>query len=567
MSTPLLPSNFIRNAIDEDLAAGRYSHVVTRFPPEPNGYLHFGHAKSILLNFGLAKAYGGRCHLRFDDTNPETESEEYARAIEEAVAWLGCDWGDHCYYASDFFETMYRCAVALIERGLAYVDSQTAEEIRARRGTLTEPGENSPYRDRSIAENLDLFARMRAGEFPDGAHVLRAKIDMAHPNINLRDPVIYRIRHLAHYRQGTRWCIYPTYTFAHPIEDAIEGVTHSICTLEFEDQRPFYEWLLEALADAGIFQRPLPRQIEFARLNLTYTVLSKRKLIELVERGLVSGWDDPRMPTLIGGRRRGYCPEGFRIFADRIGVAKADSWIDYEVFEEAQRDALNEIAVRRLAVLDPLELILTNFPADQIEWCAVPNHPQKPEWGTRNLPFTHRLFIERDDYHPNPPPGYKRLSPGGEVRLRYAYIIRCTGHEQDASGRITRVYAEYLPDSKSGTAGADRYKPKGAIHWLSAEHAVEAELRAYDRLFIFPIPGAADESGKERHFLDDFNPNSLVISRIFIEPELAAAPPETRVQLERHGYFITDRYDHAPGRPVLNRTVSLKASWSAKETP
>jgi glutaminyl-tRNA synthetase len=556
-----LPSNFIRNEIEADLAAGRYQTVVTRFPPEPNGYLHLGHAKSIILNFEMAKAFGGRCHLRFDDTNPEKESEAFARSIEEAVAWLGYDWGEHRYYASDTFETMYRCAEVLIERGLAYVDSQSAEAIRAQRGTLTEPGQESPFRNRPREESLTLFRRMRAGEFPNGAHVVRAKIDMAHPNLNLRDPVIYRIRHVPHYRTGHTWCIYPTYTFAHPIEDAIEGVTHSLCTLEFEDQRPFYEWLLEALADAGLFSRPLPRQIEFARLNLEYTVLSKRKLIELVEQGVVTGWDDPRMPTLAGARRRGYCPEGFRLFVERTGIAKAESWIDYTVFEEAQRDALNEIAPRRIAILEPLELVLTNFPPEAVEWCDAPNHPQKPEWGSRQLPFTQRLWIERSDFMEVPVKGFKRLSPGAEVRLRYGFVIRCTGCEKDANGRVTRVFAEYYPDSKSGTPGADAYKPKGAIHWLCAKHAVAAEARLYDRLFTQPIPGAPGPDGTLRSFLDDLNPNALTTVTVFVEPQAAAAPPETRFQFERHGYFVTDRFDHRPDAPVFNRTVALKSGW------
>ncbi len=560
--TATLAPNFILGEIERDLAAGRYAHVVTRFPPEPNGYLHFGHAKSIILNFELARRFGGRCHLRFDDTNPETESEEYARAIEEAVRWLGYDWGAHRYYAADYFDIMYRCAEVLIERGLAYVDSQPPEAIRAQRGTLTEPGVNSPYRNRPAQESLALFRRMRAGEFPDGAHVLRARIDMASPNLNLRDPIIYRIKHMAHYRTGQKWCLYPTYTFAHPIEDAIEGVTHSICTLEFEDQRPFYEWLLEALADAGVFARPLPRQIEFARLNLEYTVLSKRKLIELVERGVVRGWDDPRLPTLAGGRRRGYCPEGFRLFAERIGVAKADSWIDYAVFEEAQRDALNDIAPRRIAVLEPLELVITNWPPGQVVWCAAPNHPVYENWGKRLLPMTGRLWIERDDFMTEPVKGFKRLSPGAEVRLRYGFVIRCTGFERAADGRVQRVLAEYYPDSQSGTPGADAYKPKGAIHWLSAEHAVPAELRRYDRLFVSPRPGSgANPDGSERSFLDDLNPNSLRVSRVYVEPAAAESPPESRMQFERHGYFVTDRYEHRPDAPVFNLTVALKSGW------
>ncbi|MFN6961870.1 MAG: glutamine--tRNA ligase/YqeY domain fusion protein, partial [Rhodocyclaceae bacterium] len=426
-------SNFIRAIIEADLAAGRHTSIRTRFPPEPNGYLHFGHAKSICLNFGLAQDYGGVCHLRFDDTNPEKEEQEYVDAIIDAVHWLGFDWGPHLYYASNYFPQMYAFAEKLIEAGLAYVDSQSADEMRQNRGTLTQPGKNSPYRDRTVAENLDLFRRMRAGEFPDGAHVLRAKIDMASPNINLRDPAIYRIKHARHHNTGDAWCIYPMYTYAHPIEDALERITHSICTLEFEDQRPFYDWLLENLADLGCIERPLPQQIEFARLNLTYVVLSKRKLIQLVEEKHVAGWDDPRMPTLVGARRRGYTAEGFRRFAEMIGVAKSDALIDYSVFEECQRDVLNETAPRRIAVLDPLKLVIDNYPEGQEEECFAPNHPQKPEWGKRIVPFSRELWIEREDFTENPPKGYFRLFPGNKVRLRYGFVVECTGCEKDAS--------------------------------------------------------------------------------------------------------------------------------------
>ncbi|MDK2797266.1 glutamine--tRNA ligase/YqeY domain fusion protein [Tepidiphilus sp. HLB4] len=562
MSDLAPPAHFIKNAIDEDLAAGRYRQVVTRFPPEPNGYLHFGHAKSIVLNFGLARLYGGRCHMRFDDTNPTTESMDYVEAILEAVRWLGYDWGEHLYFASDYFETMYRCAEALIERGLAYVDSLPPEEIRALRGTLTEPGRDSPYRNRSIEENLALFRRMRAGEFPDGAHVLRAKIDMASPNLNLRDPILYRIRHVSHYRTGNAWCLYPTYTYAHPIEDAIEGITHSLCTLEFEDQRPFYEWLLEALAEAGIFSRPLPRQIEFARLNLEYVVLSKRKLIELVEGRHVDGWDDPRLPTLAGGRRRGYTPEGFRLFCERIGVSKADGWIGYEVLEQAMRDHLNEAAERRIAVLDPLELVIDDFPEDHVEWCEAPNHPLDPERGKRRIPFTRHLWIERGDFMETPVKGFHRLTPGATVRLRYGYVIECTGCDKDESGRVVRVHARHFPDSKSGTPGADRYKTKGNCHWLSCAHAIEAEIRHYDRLFRHPRPGTEPgPDGAPRSFLEDLNPESLRRYRAFVEPQAAQVPPETRFQFERHGYFVTDRHDHRPEAPVFNLTVGLKDTW------
>ncbi|MBS0311704.1 MAG: glutamine--tRNA ligase/YqeY domain fusion protein, partial [Proteobacteria bacterium] len=432
---PAPAANFIRNIIDEQNSAGKWGgRVETRFPPEPNGYLHLGHAKSICLNFGLARDYGGVCHLRFDDTNPEKESQEYVDSIVESVKWLGFDWGSHLYFASNYFDTMYACAEYLLTAGHAYVDSLSADDMRAYRGTLTEPGKDSPYRSRSAEENLDLFRRMKAGEFPDGAHVLRAKIDMASPNINLRDPAIYRIKRAHHHNTGDTWCIYPMYTYAHPIEDAIEHITHSICTLEFEDQRPFYDWLLDKLADGGFFTRPLPQQIEFARLNLTYVVLSKRKLIQLVEEKHVSGWDDPRLPTLVGARRRGYTAEGFRRFTDQIGVSKSDGWIDYSVFEASQRDVLNDSALRRIAVLDPVKLVIDNYPEDQSEECFAPNHPQQPELGKRAVPFSKELWIEREDFEETPPKGYFRLFPGNSVRLRYGYVVKCTGCDKDANG-------------------------------------------------------------------------------------------------------------------------------------
>ncbi|MCK2127606.1 glutamine--tRNA ligase/YqeY domain fusion protein [Thauera aromatica] len=559
-------SNFIRNLIDEDNRSGKWGgRVETRFPPEPNGYLHYGHAKSICLNFGLAQAYGGVCHLRFDDTNPEKEEQEYVDAIIEAVRWLGFDWGAHLYFASDYFDTMYACARSLIEAGKAYVDSQSAEEMRATRGTLTEPGRDSPYRNRSVAENLDLFARMRAGEFAEGSHVLRARIDMASANINLRDPAIYRIRHAAHHRTGDAWHIYPMYTFAHPIEDAIEHITHSICTLEFEDQRPFYDWLLDALASAGRFPRPLPQQIEFARLNLTYVVLSKRKLIQLVNDGHVDGWDDPRLPTLAGARRRGFTPAGFRRFAERIGVSKADSWIDMSVLEECMRDDLNEAAGRRVAVLDPLRLVITNYPEGQSELCQAPNHPLKPELGKRDMPFSRELWIEREDFMEAPVKGFHRLYPGNRVRLRYGFVVECTGCEKDAAGNLTAVLAEYLPDSKSGTPGADNYKVKGNLHWVSAAHAYQAEVRLYDRLFAHPHPGQrreGDAPDAERDFIDDLNPDSKRVITAYLEPALKDAQAEDRFQFERHGYFVADRADSRPGAPVFNRTVTLKDSWA-----
>ena len=558
-------SNFIRNIVDEDIRTGKWGgRVETRFPPEPNGYLHYGHAKSICLNFGLAEQYGGVCHLRFDDTNPEKEEQEYVDSIVEAVQWLGYDWGQHLYFASDYFDRMYEYAEYLIRAGKAYVDSLSAEEMRAYRGTLTEAGKDSPYRNRSVDENLDLFRRMRDGEFPDGTHILRAKIDMASANINLRDPAIYRIRKAVHHRAGDKWCVYPMYTFAHPIEDAIERITHSICTLEFEDQRPFYDWLLDALAEGGFFARPLPQQIEFARLNLTYVVLSKRKLIQLVDEGHVTGWDDPRLPTLVGARRRGYTPEGFRRFAERIGVSKADSWIDISVLEECMREHLNEAAERRVAVLDPLKLVITNYPEGESELCQAPNHPLKPELGKRDMPFTRELWIEREDFMEEPVKGYHRLYPGNMARLRYGFVIKCTGCEKDADGNITAVLAEYMPDSKSGTPGADNYKVKGNLHWVSAAHGYQAEVRLYDRLFAHPYPGArreGDAEGVERSFLDDLNPESMRVIRAWLEPSLKHARPEDRFQFERHGYFVADRQDSRDGAPVFNRTVTLKDTW------
>ncbi|MCE1241637.1 glutamine--tRNA ligase/YqeY domain fusion protein [Oryzomicrobium sp.] len=583
-------ANFIRNIVEADLAADKFASrrwagrpgpaasqaeappdaakIRTRFPPEPNGYLHFGHAKSICLNFGLAKQFGGRCHLRFDDTNPEKEEQEYVDSIIDAVKWLGFDWQDgqedNLYHASDYFDWMVQFAESLIATGHAYVDSQSAEEMRANRGTLTQPGKDSPYRNRSVAENQDLFRRMQAGEFADGAHILRAKIDMASPNINLRDPAIFRIRHATHHRTGDKFCVYPMYTFAHPIEDALENITHSICTLEFEDQRPFYDWLLERLADAGLLLRPLPHQYEFSRLNLTYVVLSKRKLIQLVEEKHVEGWDDPRLPTLVGARRRGYTAEGFRLLMERIGVTKSDSLIDYSVLEECMRETLNESAERRIAVLDPLKLIITNYPEGQSEECHAPNHPLKPELGKRAMPFSRELWIEREDFMEEPVKGYHRLYPGNMARLRYGFVVKCTGCEKDAAGNVTAVLCEYLPDSKSGTPGADNYKVKGNLHWVSAAHAYTAEVRLYDRLFKVPHPGArreGDPEDLERNFLDDINPNSKVVITAQLEPALKDARAEERFQFERHGYFVADRVDSKTGTPVFNRAVTLKDSW------
>lgn len=552
--TGTVSSNFIRNIIEEDNRIGKWGgRVETRFPPEPNGYLHIGHAKSICLNFGLARDYNGICHLRFDDTNPEKEEQEYVDSILDAVRWLGFDWGEHLHYASDYFDRLYEYAEYLIMQGKAYVDSLSAEEIRALRGTLIEAGENSPHRDRTVTENLDLFRRMKAGAFPDGEHVLRARIDMSSPNINLRDPVIYRIRHVHHHRTGDKWCIYPMYDYTHCISDALENITHSLCTLEFEDHRPLYDWVLDQLADVIPCH---PQQIEFARLNLTYSIMSKRKLIELVESGSVDGWDDPRMNTLAGVRRRGYTPESIRLFAERIGISKADSWIDMSILEDCLREDLNERAPRRLAVLEPLKVIIDNYPETAEEDCLAPNHPQKPEWGTRSLPLSRILYIDRSDFMEIPPKGYFRLSPGKEVRLRYAYIIKCVDVVKDANGEVIEIHCTYDPDSRSGTAGADRRKVKGNIHWLSARHAQQAEIRLYDRLFAHPHPDAGGQDYKTV-----LNPHSKNVIVAHVEPSLIQALPEERFQFERHGYFVADRMDMKSGKAVFNRSVTLRDSW------
>jgi glutaminyl-tRNA synthetase len=599
-SSALASTNFIRNLIEADLAAEKHAlrrwsgrpgpaaqqlagpldpaRIRTRFPPEPNGYLHFGHAKSICLNFGLAKDYGGRCHLRFDDTNPEKEEQEYVDSIVDSVRWLGFSWQDgageggsesecNLYFASDYFAWMVEFAEYLIASGHAYVDSQSAEAMRGTRGTLTEMGTDSPFRERSVDENMDLFRRMQQGEFPDGAHILRAKIDMSSANINLRDPAIYRIRHASHHNTGDRWCVYPMYTYAHPIEDALENITHSICTLEFADQRPFYDWLLERLAEGGCLQRPLPQQIEFSRLNLSYIVLSKRKLIQLVDEKHVTGWDDPRLPTLVGARRRGYPAEGFRLFAERIGASKSDSLIEYAQLEDTMREVLNASAERRVAVLDPLRLVIDNYPEGQREECLAPNHPLKPEAGKRAMPFDRELWIEREDFMEQPSKGYHRLYPGNTARLRYGYVVRCTGCEHDASGAVSVVHCEYLPDSKSGTPGADAYKVKGNLHWVAVADACLAEVRLYDRLFAVPSPGArrdSDPEGAERDFRDDLNPDSIRVIEAWLEPALKNARAEERFQFERHGYFVADRVDSKEGAPVFNRTVTLRDSWSTR---
>jgi glutaminyl-tRNA synthetase len=587
-------SNFLRQIIEADLAKGTYASrrwaggpgdaahhasgqpdpakIRTRFPPEPNGYLHVGHAKSICLNFGLARDYGGICHLRFDDTNPEKEDTEYVNSIIDAVHWLGYSWDaggvKHLYQASDYFDFMYRAAEALIERGHAYVDEQTADEMRANRGDFTTPGKDSPFRGRTPAENLARFREMRDGKLADGAAVLRAKIDMASPNINLRDPAIYRIRRATHHNTGDKWCIYPMYTYAHPIEDALEQITHSFCTLEFEDQRPFYDWLLENLTEAGLLASPPPRQYEFARLNLTYVITSKRKLAQLVNEGKVSGWDDPRMPTIVGLRRRGYTPESIQLFAERIGVTKSDSWIDYSVLEGCLREDLENKAHRAMAVLDPVKLMMTNwaevFGSDgHTEDCAQPALPHSAI-AEGQIPPPERVFkigkevwIEREDFEEVPPKGYKRLFPGNVVRLKGGYVIECTGCAKDANGRVTEVHAKVIAGTKSGTPGADSVKAKAAITWVAAVDAIAAEVRLYDRLFSDPHP---DAGGKD--FLTALNPHSLTVVQAWVEPSLASAKPDDKFQFERHGYFVADRVDHGVGgKAVFNRVTGLKDSW------
>lgn len=542
--------DFIRDIIADDLAAGRHKTVVTRFPPEPNGYLHIGHAKSICLNFGVAQEFGGRCHLRFDDTNPVKEEQEYIDAIKRDVRWLGFDWGEHLYHASDYFEQLYEWAEHLIKNGLAYVDDQSPEEMRATRGTLTEPGKNSPWRDRSVEENLDLFRRMRAGEFPNGARVLRAKIDMASGNINLRDPVLYRILHASHPRTGTKWCIYPSYDYAHGQSDAIEKITHSLCTLEFEDHRPLYDWLLEHLPVPS-----RPRQIEFARLNLTYTLLSKRVLTELVRGGNVNGWDDPRMPTIAGLRRRGVPPEAIRDFVKRVGVAKANSTVDYGLFEFSIREALNPTALRRMAVLRPLKIVIENWPEGKVDELDALNHPDNPAAGTRKLRFGRELYIEREDFMESPPKKFFRMSPGAEVRLRYAYFVTCKKVVKNAEGEVTELRCTYDPETRGGNTPPDGRKVKATLHWVSASDALSAEVRLYNQLFTRPDPDAAN-------FAADLNPESVeVLKDCKLEPALAAAKAGEPVQFERQGYFCIDP-DSSPSRLVFNRTVSLRDTWA-----
>ena len=602
-STAPKPSNFLRGIVERDLEAdtwaGRHfggspgdaahhaagprdpARIRTRFPPEPNGYLHVGHAKSICLNFGLARDYGGVCHLRFDDTNPEKEEQEYVDAILEAVQWLGFDWhaefdgrrSSHLYYASNYFDFMLRAAEALIGAGLAYVDEQSADAMRANRGDFSTPGTDSPFRNRSAAENLARFREMQSGRMPDGAAVLRARIDMASPNINLRDPALYRIKHATHHNTGDRFCVYPMYAYAHPIEDALENITHSFCTLEFEDQRPWYDWLLERLADMGLLQRPLPRQYEFGRLNLSYVVTSKRKLRELVSEGHVQGWDDPRMPTLFGMRRRGYTPASIRAMADGSGASKTNIWLDYSVLDGCLRADLEGTAPRAMAVLDPLPLALTNwvevFGSDaHIEPCSAPAHPQRPELGQRSFGLGPEVWIERDDFAELPAKGFFRLFPpkaqpdgsvvpGNKVRLKYGMVVECTGCEKDADGRVTRVLARVLPDTKSGTPGADGIKVKGTITWVGVHDALPATVTLYDRLFTEAQPEAGG-----RDFREVLNPRSKQVVQAWLEPGLAGAQKENRFQFERHGYFIADRVDHAPGAPAFNRIATLKDSWA-----
>jgi glutaminyl-tRNA synthetase len=549
------PSDFIRDIVDEDIKTNKYGgRVHTRFPPEPNGYLHIGHAKSICLNFGIAAQYKGLCNLRFDDTNPTKEEQEYVDSIIGSVRWLGFDWQARLFYASDYFQQMHDYAVQLIKNGKAYVDDLSADEIRDYRGTLTQPGKDSPYRNRSVEENLDLFERMRAGEFEDGARVLRAKIDMASPNLNMRDPVMYRILHADHHRTGSKWCIYPMYDWAHGIEDSIERITHSICTLEFEDHRPLYDWFLDQL---GVHH---PQQIEFARLNLSYTVMSKRKLLQLVEKKHVSGWDDPRMPTIAGLRRRGYTPESIRDFCDRIGVAKTDSTIDVALLEHCIREDLNKTAPRVMAVLNPLRVVIDNYPKDQTEELDAINNPEDQRAGTRKVPFSRVLYIERDDFREVPPSKFFRLAPGREVRLRYAYLITCVGVTKDErTGEIVELHCTYDPATRGGNT-PDGRKVKGTIHWVSALHAVKAEVRLYDRLFTVENPGHV-EGGCE----SVLNPNSLEVLTGYAEPSLAKATPTSRYQFERLGYFCVDSKDSPAERLVFNRTVSLRDSWAKIE--
>ena len=544
-------TDFIREAIREDLRTGRFDHVHTRFPPEPNAYLHIGHAKAVWVNYGIAQEFGGLFNLRFDDTNPLAEEQEFVDAVIEDVRWLGADWGDRLFFGSDYFEQQFEWAVELIKKGKAYVCDLSAEEVAETRGTPTRPGIESPFRNRSVEENLDLFYRMRAGEFPDGSRTLRAKIDMASPNMNMRDPVMYRIRHTEHHRQGDKWCIYPLYDWAHGLQDSIEGITHSLCSLEYEIHRPLYDWFLDQL---GIYH---PRQIEFARLNMTYTVMSKRRFIELVNGGYVTGYDDPRLPTLAGLRRRGYTPEAIRDFCSRIGIAKTDSVVDMAVLEDCARDHLNSTSQRVMAVLDPLKVVLINYPEGRSEELDAVNNPEDPGAGTRKVPFSRELYMERDDFREDPPPKYFRLAPGREVRLRYAYFIKCVDVVKDADGRVTELHCTYDPETRGGDA-PDGRKVKATLHWVSAEHSVSAEARLYDHLFVKPNP---DDVEPGQSFLDNLNPDSLRVTGCRVEPGVLGAPPGARYQFERLGYFCVDP-DSTAERPVFNRTVTLRDTWA-----
>jgi len=556
-STPSPATDFIRNIISGDLDSGKHQHIVTRFPPEPNGQLHIGHAKSICLNFGVANDFDGKCFMRFDDTNPVKEDDEYVEGILRDVRWLGFDWGERLTHASDYFEQLYLFAEELIQKGKAYVESQNADEIRELRGTLTEPGKNSPFRERSVGDNLTLFRKMRGGEFEDGTHVLRAKIDMASPNINLRDPVLYRIRKFSHQRTADQWCIYPLYDFTHGLSDALEGVTHSLCTLEFEDHRPLYEWIL-----AEVSAPCLPRQIEFSRLNLRYTVLSKRRLIQLVEEGHVNGWDDPRMLTLSGLRRRGYPPSAIRLFCKRIGISKSENNIEMSVLEDCAREELDKTAPRAMAVLNPLKVVITNYPEDKTEEFEPARHPKNPDMGTRKVPFSREIYIDQDDFREDPPPKYFRLAPGKEVRLRFAYVIRCEEVIYDSSGKVIELHCTYDQATRSG-AKAEGRKVKGIIHWVSIQHSVPVEVRLYDRLFVNPSPGSNDPDG---NFLNDLNPDSIeTVTSCRVEPGLLKAEPEDIYQFERVGYFCVDSKESRPEALVFNRTVTLRDTWAKLE--
>ena len=556
-STPSPAIDFIRNIISGDLDSGKHQHIVTRFPPEPNGQLHIGHAKSICLNFGVANDFDGKCFMRFDDTNPVKEDDEYVEGILRDVRWLGFDWGERLTHASDYFEQLYLFAEELIKKGKAYVESQNADEIRELRGTLTEPGKNSPFRERSVENNLTLFRKMRGGEFEDGTHVLRAKIDMASPNINLRDPVLYRIRKISHQRTADQWCIYPLYDFTHGLSDALEGVTHSLCTLEFEDHRPLYEWIL-----AEVSAPCLPRQIEFSRLNLRYTVLSKRRLIQLVEEGHVNGWDDPRMLTLSGLRRRGYPPSAIRLFCERIGISKSENNIEMSVLEDSAREELDKTAPRAMAVLRPLKVVITNYPEDKTEEFEPSRHPKNPEMGKRKVPFTREIYIDHDDFRIDPPAKYFRLAPGKEVRLRFAYVIRCEEVIYDSDGKVRELHCTYDQATRSGTKAEGR-KVKGIIHWVSIQHSVPVEVRLYDRLFVNPSPGSDDPGG---NFLNDLNPDSIeTVTSCRVEPGLLKAKPEDIYQFERVGYFCVDSKESRPEALVFNRTVTLRDTWAKLE--